>query len=98
MDPVLSYQFGEIEAVVRREIHATATQLNALLDDLKAAIAPLQEVWTRDAAAAYRVEQARWNQSATALNDILVRLGNAVRDGTAAVAEADRHAATIWYR
>ncbi|BBZ35119.1 WXG100 family type VII secretion target [Mycolicibacterium confluentis] len=98
MDPVLSYQFGEIEAGVRREIHATATQLNALLDDLKAAIAPLQEVWTRDAAAAYRVEQTRWNRAATALNDILVRLGNAVRDGTAAVADADRHAATTWYR
>jgi WXG100 family type VII secretion target len=98
MEPVLSYAFGEIENTVRREIHGTAARLNALLDDLKTQIAPLQEVWTRDAAAAYRAEQARWHQSATALNDMLDRLGNAVRDGAQEVADADRHAANSWHR
>jgi WXG100 family type VII secretion target len=98
MDPVLSYSFGEIENSVRREIHATATRLNALLDDLRRQIAPLQEVWTRDAATAYRAEQAKWNQAAAALNDMLNRLGNAVRDGAQDVADADRHAANSWYR
>jgi WXG100 family type VII secretion target len=98
MDSMLSYQFGEIEATVRRDIHTTATRLNALLDDLKAAIAPLQQVWTRESAAAYRLEQARWHQSALALNDILLRLGNAVRDGASEVADADRQAANTWHR
>ncbi len=98
MDPMLSYQFGEIEASVRREIHTTAARLNALLEDLRSQIAPLQEVWTREAAAAYRVEQGRWQQSALALNDILIRLGNAVRDGASDVADADRRAANTWFR
>jgi WXG100 family type VII secretion target len=98
MDQILSYQFGEIEHTVRREIHVTAARLNGLLDDLRSQIAPLQEVWTREAAAAYRAEQAAWSQSASALNDMLMRLGNAVGDGAADVSDADRHAANFWHR
>jgi WXG100 family type VII secretion target len=96
MDPVLSYDFVEIEHSVRSDIHNTSVRLNAALGDLVARIAPLQEIWTREAAEAYRVEQANWNQSAAALNDILLRLGNAVRDGADQIAETDRRAAGAW--
>jgi WXG100 family type VII secretion target len=96
MDPVLSYDFVEIEHSVRGDIHRTSARLNAALGDLVARIAPLQEIWTREAAEAYRVEQANWNQSAAALNDILLRLGNAVRDGADQIAETDRRAAGAW--
>ncbi len=98
MDPVLSYNFGEIEFLVRQEIHATSARLNAALDELRAQIAPLEQLWTREAAAAYQVEQAKWHQAATALNQILVDLGNAVRDGADEVADADRRAAGVWSR
>ncbi|BCO37508.1 WXG100 family type VII secretion target [Mycobacterium heckeshornense] len=98
MDPVLSYNFAEIEYGVRQEIHTTAGRFNAALEDLRAQIAPLQELWTREAAAAYRVEQLRWQQAASALNEILVDLGNAVRDGADDVASADRRAASVWRR
>lgn len=96
MDPTLSYNFGEIEYTVRQEIHSTSTRFNAALDDLRAQIAPLQATWTREAADAYRVEQARWEQAAGALNDILFSLGNAVRDGADDVAATDRSAANAW--
>ena len=96
MQNVLSYNFGEIEYTVRQEIHTTTARFNAALDDLRAQIAPLQAVWTRQAAEAYRVDQARWEQSAAALNDILVRLGNAVRDGSDDVAATDQRAAHAW--
>lgn len=96
MDPVLSYDFAEIEQSVRSDIHNTSMRLNTALAELVARIAPLQEIWTREAAAAYRVEQTRWNQSAAVLNDILTRLGNAVRDGADEVAETDRRAANAW--
>lgn len=97
MDPVLSYDFAAIEYSVRQEIHTTAARLNAALDDLRARIAPLQQVWTRESAAAYRIEQDRWQQAAIALNDILTRLGNAVRDGAGDIAETDRRAARAWH-
>jgi ESAT-6 family protein len=77
VDPALSYDFGEIEYSVRQEIHTTSARFNAALDELRAQIAPLQQLWTREAAAAYQVEQLRWHQAATALNEILVDLGNA---------------------
>lgn len=96
MDPVLSYDFDAIEHTIRQEIHTTSARFNAALDELRTQVAPLQATWTREAAEAYRIEQARWEQSAAALNDILVRLGIAVRDGAADVADTDRRAAGAW--
>lgn len=98
MDPVLSYNFGEIEYTIRQEIHTTSARFNAALDELRSQIAPLQQLWTREAAAAYETEQLRWHQAATALNEILADLGNAVRDGAQEVADADRRAAGVWAR
>jgi WXG100 family type VII secretion target len=98
MDPVLSYNFDEIECSVRQEIHATSARFNGALQELKSQVAPLQELWTREAATAYGVEQLKWHQAATALNEILVDLGNAVREGAEDVAAADHRAAGVWGR
>ena len=96
MEPVLSYNFDEIEHTVRQEIHTTSARFNAALEDLRSQIAPLQQIWTREAAEAYRVEQVKWDQAAGALNEILFNLGNAVRDGADEVATTDRSAANAW--
>jgi len=98
VDPVLSYNFDEIEYSVRQEIHTTSARLNAALEELRSQIAPLQQLWTREAAAAYHAEQLKWHQAATALNESLLDLGNAVRDGAEEVADADRRAAGVWAR
>lgn len=98
MDPVLSYNFDEIEYSVHQEIRLTSARLNAALEELKSQIAPLQELWTREAAAAYRQEQLTWHQAATVLSEILVNLADAVRHGAADVADADRRAASTWAR
>lgn len=98
MAAALSYNFEEIEYAVRQEIHSTASRLNCALEQLRSQIAPLQQVWTREAAGAYRAEQLRWQQAVDALNQILFALGNAVRDGAADVADADRRAAGTWGR
>jgi WXG100 family type VII secretion target len=98
VDPVLSYNFDEIEYSVRQEIHTTSARFNAALQELRSHIAPLQQLWTREAASAYQAEQLKWHRAATALNEILVDLGNAVRDGAQEVADSDRRAAGIWAR
>lgn len=85
-DPVLSYNFDAIEYSVRQEIHTTAARFNAALQELRSQIAPLQQLWTREAAAAYHAEQLKWHQAASALNEILIDLGNAVRHGADDVA------------
>lgn len=96
MDPVISYNFAEIDAAVGQDIAATSARLNAALEDLNRQIAPLQQWWTREAAAACQAEQARWQHAAAALHDILVSLGIAVREGAAEVADTDRRAARAW--
>lgn len=98
MDTALSYNFEEIEYAVRQEIHSTGARLNGALEQLRSQIAPLQQVWTREAAGAYHAEQLRWQHAVDALNQILFELGNAVRDGAADVADADRRAAGAWGR
>ena len=98
MDSVLSYNFNEIECSVRQEIHSTAARFNAALQELKSHVAPLHELWTREAATAYGVEQLRWHQAASALNEILVDLGNAVRDGAEDIAATDHRTAGVWAR
>jgi WXG100 family type VII secretion target len=98
VDTVLAYNFDEIENSVRLEIHATSTRFNASLEELRAQIAPLQQLWTREAAAAYQLEQLKWHQAAGALNQILIDLGNAVRDGAEEMSDTDRRAAGVWAR
>jgi WXG100 family type VII secretion target len=98
MDPRLSYNFDEIECSVGHEIHTTSARFNSALQELKAQVAPLQELWTREAATAYGFEQLKWHQAATALNEILVDLGHAVRNGADDVAAADHRAAGVWAR
>lgn len=98
MEPLLSYAFDDIEYSVCQDIHNTSARFNAALQELKSQVAPLRELWTREAASAYGIEQLKWHQSATALNEILVALGNAVRDGAEDVAAADHRAASMWAR
>jgi len=98
MDPRLSYNFDEIDCSVRQEIHSASARFNAALQELQAQVTPLQELWTREAAAAYGLEQLKWRQAAAALNEILVDLGNAVRQGADDVAAADHRAAGVWTR
>lgn len=98
MEHLLSYRFDAMEDLVRRDIHATSARITTALQDLRAQIAPLLQSWTREAATAYRDEQHRWHHAATALNDILVELGNAVRDGAGDLAHTDRQAANYWRR
>jgi len=70
--------------------------LNAALQELKANVAPLQSCGLGKLPPAYSVEQLKWHQAATALNEILVDLGNAVREGADDVAAADHRAAGVW--
>lgn len=93
---MLSYNFDEIEYSVHQEIHSTSARFNTALEELRSQVAPLQELWTRESGAAYRLGQIKWHQAATALNEILVNLANAVRHGADDVADADRRAAGVW--
>jgi len=92
---VLSYNFDEIEYTVRQDIHTTLRRLNAALDDLRAQIAPLQQVWTARARTPIAWSR-RVGAGCYGAQRILFSLGNAVRDGADDVAATDRTAANAW--
>ncbi|MBY0442984.1 MAG: WXG100 family type VII secretion target [Mycobacteriaceae bacterium] len=96
MNSLFSYDFDAIEHSISQEITATSARFNAALEELRSQIAPLQQVWTREAAAAYQAEQLKWHQAATVLNEMLISLGHAVRTGAQEVADTDRRVAGVW--
>lgn len=89
MDPMLSYDFAEIEHTIRRQIHLTSARFNAALDDLRTQIAPLQQTWTR-----MRPTRTASSRTAGSVRGRAqrhpVQSGTAVRDGADDVAATDR--------
>ncbi|AWV47296.1 hypothetical protein JK2ML_0363 [Mycobacterium leprae Kyoto-2] len=75
---------------------ARPARFNAALEELRSQIAPLQQRWIRAAVVVYPVEQLKWHQAATALNEILVDLGNVIRAGAEEVANTDRRSGGVW--
>lgn len=69
--------FGELENA-RTAIQTTWTAISRELEDLKRYLGPMVESWTGDAAAAYQAHQARWDQSAAELNQVLNQIGVAL--------------------
>ena len=98
MEPVLSYNFGEIEHSVRQEIHSTSARFNAALDELRSQIAPLQQLWTREAAAAYQVEQLEVAPGGDRAQPDPGRPGKCGPRRRGRGGGADRRAAAAWAR
>jgi len=69
--------FGELESA-RNSIQTTWTNINRELEDLKRYLQPLVETWTGEASSAYQAHQAKWDRSATDLNQVLNQIGIAL--------------------
>ncbi|MGH9213712.1 MAG: WXG100 family type VII secretion target [Acidimicrobiales bacterium] len=58
------------------DISATMGRIDGLRDDLESTvIRPLQALWLGDASGAWTEVQTEWNQASTAINDLLLRIG-----------------------
>lgn len=58
------------------DIAASMGRIDALRDDLESTvIRPLQALWQGDASGAWTEVQAEWNQASTAINELLMRIG-----------------------
>lgn len=58
---------------------AIASQIAQELSDLKSFIAPLVASWSGEAAADFQALQAKWDNSATDLNQVLRQMSQALR-------------------
>jgi WXG100 family type VII secretion target len=76
-DGRIQVTFGELENG-RNSIQTTWTNISRELEDLKRYLQPMVETWTGEASTAYQAQQAKWDRSATDLNQVLNQIGVAL--------------------
>ena len=74
----IKYQFGAIQAAAA-DINSTSARINGQLDDLKAQLQPMVSTWEGESSIAYQEAQARWDQAAAELNQVLATISRTVR-------------------
>ncbi|MGH3940886.1 MAG: WXG100 family type VII secretion target [Pseudonocardiaceae bacterium] len=76
-DGRIQVTFGELENA-RGSIQTTWSNVTRELEDLKRFLAPMVETWTGEASIAYQAQQAKWDQAAAGLNQVLNQIGVAL--------------------
>lgn len=95
MDQMIKYNFSAIDAS-SADIQSSAARLNGQLDDLKQMLAPMVSTWEGESADAYNQAQAKWDQAALELNELLDGIGATVSEGNDAMSQVNRAAAASW--
>lgn len=92
---MIQYDFAQI-AQASADIHATNRNINGMLDQLKADIAPMTAEWEGTSASAYQDAQRRWDAAAEELNIVLQSVARAVDDANARMSQINTSAANSW--
>lgn len=87
--------FGAL-ANAAQSISSTHANLNQKLDDLHSLLAPIVSDWTGQAAENYQVQQQKWNQAQTDLNNVLQSIGKAVEAAHDAYTQTENANAQSW--
>ncbi|MDO4908944.1 MAG: WXG100 family type VII secretion target [Corynebacterium sp.] len=91
----IKYQFGEIEARAA-EMLAGHNNIQNELQTLKQSLQPMVSSWEGESAVAYRAAQARWDNSARAITELLNAIIGRLNNANANMQQANRAAAQTW--
>lgn len=91
----IKYDFAQI-AGTAEDMRASASRINGDLAELKQMLQPMAQTWEGTAAAAYQAHQAKWDQAAADLNQILNQIANTVEDGNTTMLAVNNAAANSW--
>ena len=80
MSDQIKVTFAQVQAT-QEHARSTVASMNNSLQDLKSYLAPMVSTWDGQAAQNYQAKQARWDQAAYGLNEVLAAIGRAL--GTA---------------
>ncbi|XVV03254.1 WXG100 family type VII secretion target [Actinosynnema sp. CA-248983] len=94
-DGQIKVSFGELGNAAS-SIGAQAGQVQQQLDDLKARLQPIVNLWEGAASGAYMEKQAQWDQAAADLQQVLSSIGVAVQQATEAYEAAERQNISRW--
>jgi 6 kDa early secretory antigenic target len=87
--------FAEL-ANAAQTIQQTSNSLNQKLEDLKTQLKPIVDSWQGTAAQNYQVQQSKWDQSQTDLNQVLHAIGAAVESAHDAYSTTEAQNAQAW--
>jgi early secretory antigenic target protein ESAT-6 len=94
-DQQITVDFGGMEALAG-DISAQASTLESTLEDLKGRIKPVIAQWDGAASGAYAASQAKWDQAAADLQQVLAQIGTAVRAAGEAFQQGERQNTSRW--
>jgi early secretory antigenic target protein ESAT-6 len=79
-----------------QSIQATNSSLNAKLEDLQSQLRPIVSTWTGAASENYQVQQKKWDEAQTDLNNVLLAIGKAVEAAHEAYTTTETANAKSW--
>lgn len=91
----IKYDFAQITNA-SQDLRSSAARINGDLAELKQMLQPMAETWRGSAATAYQAHQAKWDQAAEELNQILNQIATTVEDGNANMLAVNNAAANSW--
>ncbi|MBC3178994.1 WXG100 family type VII secretion target [Corynebacterium lujinxingii] len=91
----IKYDFAQI-AGASEDMRASASRINGDLAELKQMLQPMAQTWEGTAATAYQAHQAKWDQAAEDLNQILTQIAQTVEDGNSTMLAVNNAAANSW--
>lgn len=91
----IKYDFAQITNV-SEDLRSSAARINGDLAELKQMLQPMAETWQGSAATAYQAHQAKWDQAADELNQILNQIATTVEDGNSTMLAVNNAAANSW--
>ena len=87
--------FGAVNEAAM-DTDAIATQITQQLSDLKAYLAPLVGTWSGEASTDFQALQAKWDSSATDLNQVLRQMSQSLRTAADNYSNTERANKQIW--
>ena len=94
-DGHISVTFGAINEAAM-DTDSVASQIAQQLSDLKAYLAPLVATWSGSASSDFQALQAKWDGSATDLNQVLRQIAQALRSAGETYQSTERTNSSIW--
>lgn len=87
--------FGSINEAAM-DADSIATQIAQQLSDLKSYLAPLVGTWSGEASTEFQALQAKWDASATDLNQVLRQISQSLRTAGDNYLKTERTNSSIW--
>ncbi|MBR7826294.1 WXG100 family type VII secretion target [Actinospica sp. MGRD01-02] len=94
-DGMMLVTFAEL-ANAAQTIQQTSNNLNQKLDDLKSMLNPIAASWQGKASENYQVQQRKWDQAQSDINQVLQAIGKAVEAAHDAYTSTENANAAAW--